>query len=390
MTERLPIGTIIVGDCCEYVIKDVSDSQSGSVRYVAAPQDKHLPDEVLIKAFPSSYYVSGFEFLKEFKHSGLATVFETFEEDSVTYVVMERIEGKTLDRLVEDFARTKAGLMPEHVAETIIRQLADTVAYLHHRGVAGLNLSPSLITVTPDMDTVISDFALSNVEMSGKADDDERRRRFCEGYSAPELYMGVDEPSSQSDVFSLGAIFYTLLTGKIPPSAGSLYTGVAAPVLPKDTEPDFRYAVHKAMAANPRRRLRSVAEFLSILDYGTDSSATDSYSLSREGLASSVEQCDDMEDMNDRRIRYVAPERKTRRRGKTSLKLLLNLLLCIVGVIAIYCIGRSGLAFPVSGYFACVLLAVAIGIACKSPALKTAVLIISMVGCSAILISSLS
>ena len=153
----------------------------------------------------------------------------------------------------------------------IIKQLAEALKYVHHHGVIHRDIKPSNIFLTGENDVKLLDFGLALIMELGKIKDEDRIAGTF-GYMSPEatgiLEKKVDE---RSDLYSLGVIFYQLLTGKPPFQENSisklLHKQVAfLPPRPSQIKPDipqvFDQIVMKLLAKDPDLRYQSAQGLL--------------------------------------------------------------------------------------------------------------------------------
>src|SRR5277367_4249525 len=156
--------------------------------------------------------VSGFQreadMLAELSHEHIPRIFDRFSEQNRHYLVMEYVEGNTL----EEELRNAGGKLPEQHVIDIALQVLDTLEYLHHREppVIYRDLKPSNIMVAPSGQVKLIDFGiarhfqpLSSATMVG-----------TQGYAPPEQYRGKVE--TRSDLCALGATMHHALSGRDP------------------------------------------------------------------------------------------------------------------------------------------------------------------------------
>lgn len=184
--------------------------------------------------------------LVRLSHPGLPHVADYFEsEDGASgFLVMEHVEGKTMEQLFVDEGRR----LP---AEQVLRwavQLCDVLGYLHGRRppVVHRDLKPSNVIITGQDRVVLIDFGISRLD-AGKGQDTVKLGTI--GFAAPELLAG-GRTGPASDLYGLGAVmFYLLSGGKFPPAA----PGEAAEQL-ADVPPALRHAVAKLLNPEPEHR----------------------------------------------------------------------------------------------------------------------------------------
>src|SRR5437899_12231885 len=171
-------------------------------------------------------------------HPHIAHVYEVGETDGVRFIVMEHIEGRTLAATIReaplDFARVLDFAL----------QAADAMAEAHEHGIIHRDLKPSNIMITPRGQLKILDFGLAKVhpqqadEQRDFADPSLSRPGLVIGttrYMSPEQVLGHDV-DQRSDIFSLGLVFYEMVTG-YPAFSGGTATEMMDRILHSEPEP---------------------------------------------------------------------------------------------------------------------------------------------------------
>lgn len=115
-------------------------------------------------------------------------------------IIREWVEGQTLAQVLQAQGTNKA-VMSQERAKNIFLQLLDALAYAHHKGIIHANLSAENIIIDKNDKVKITDFGISEAQTSA--------------YQSPEV-IKKDVLDKRSDIYSLGAIYFHLLTGKTP------------------------------------------------------------------------------------------------------------------------------------------------------------------------------
>lgn len=189
-------------------------------------------------------------------------IYNVFEENGTAYYVMEYIEGGSLKDLV-----TARGLLPEAEALGYIRQLADALGYLHRQKILHLDLKPANVLLKGGQTAVLIDFGISKRYDDEGSQTSSTPAGISRGYAPLEQYNagGVSRFQPCTDIYSLGATLYTLLTGKVPPAAPDVNND-GLPALPSHISAQTARAVKKAMSPRPKDRPQTVEEFLKLLE----------------------------------------------------------------------------------------------------------------------------
>ena len=165
------------------------------------------------------------KFLKEAKHIALLDhpniirIIDVFDENSTSYYVMEYIEGGSL----ENKLGTTGLSMSE--ATRYIFQVAETLKYIHKKNIAHLDIKPSNIMLNGNDEIVLIDFGVSKQYDFSTGEQTSVSPVGCSsGYAPLEQYDpdGVKDFSPQTDIYSLGATYFKLLTGITPLKASGI------------------------------------------------------------------------------------------------------------------------------------------------------------------------
>ena len=212
------------------------------------------------------------KFLKEarsiatLKHANIISIYDVFEENDTAYYVMEYHGAGSLGSLVD-----KRGALNEEDALFYICQVAAALKYVHARKMMHLDVKPDNILIDEDGNAVLIDFGLSkHYNEKGKATSAASTYGTSPGYTPMEQYGegGVGEFSPATDIYSLGATLFTLLTGEIPPPALRLVDSrsLQSDLAEKNVSGAVAEAVIKSMSFMREARPQSIDEFLALLD----------------------------------------------------------------------------------------------------------------------------
>jgi len=154
--------------------------------------------------------------LVQLNHPNLPQVSDFFEEGSKAYLVMEFIEGKTLEQVLDD----AQGPLDEDLVMGWALQLCSVLQYLHNRKppVIFRDMKPSNVMVTGDNQLKLIDFGIARIFKASATKD--TTLLGSQGYAPLEQY-GRSQSDPRSDIYALGATLYHLLTGNVPADAPS-------------------------------------------------------------------------------------------------------------------------------------------------------------------------
>lgn len=151
--------------------------------------------------------------LAKLSHPNIVSVFEFGNVEDTYYILMEFVDGSTLRDVV------KAGeLTPEH-SLAIVPHLCDALQYAHDKGIVHRDIKPENILIANDGSVKIADFGLSRILGN------ESQQEMLTGthqvmgtprYMAPENLEGTHHVDHRADIYSLGVVFYEMLTGELP------------------------------------------------------------------------------------------------------------------------------------------------------------------------------
>jgi len=192
-------------------------------------------------------------FLSSLSHANLPRVVDSFAADGKQYLVMEFVDGQTLEELVVAAGRP----LP---ADTVIRlgvDLCGVLDYLHRQQppVIFRDLKPGNIMIASDGAIKLIDFGIARLFTPGKRSDTVSLG--TKGYAAPEQY-GKGQTDARSDIYALGATLHFLLTGRDP--ADDPFNFLPARALNPAVSPALEAVVAQALRSAPDERWQSARE----------------------------------------------------------------------------------------------------------------------------------
>ncbi len=151
------------------------------------------------------------DLLKKLRHAHLPSIVDVIDQDENLLIVMDYIEGNTLDHLLKE----EGAQQQEKVVDWAI-QLCDVLDYLHTRTTPIIyrDMKPSNIMLKSDGNVVLIDFGTAREFKERNAAD-----TTClgtQGYAAPEQFGGMGQTDARTDIYCLGATLYHLVTGHNP------------------------------------------------------------------------------------------------------------------------------------------------------------------------------
>jgi eukaryotic-like serine/threonine-protein kinase len=265
----------------------VGELGAGGMGVVYRAHDTLLQRAVALKVLPSEAMADESRqrrFLQEARaasalnHPHIVTIYDVIHEDGVYAIVMELIEGTSLEALVE------RGPIPVQQALAIARQIADALGVAHAAGIVHRDLKPANVIVTDRGQAKVLDFGIAKLDpMHGPGTESNTRTALTmmgavigtASYMSPEQARG--EPvDARTDVFSLGVVLYEMLSGRSP-FAGPTLTAVLHKLLYEqppdlmslpglDVPPAVAATVEHALAKNQGERYQSMEAVAAALE----------------------------------------------------------------------------------------------------------------------------
>jgi serine/threonine-protein kinase len=214
--------------------------------------------------------------LARLNHPEIATIYELLRTDHDLLMVMELVRGETLEKLSH-----RLGPLGADRAAYLVNLILSALEHAHRAGVVHRDMKPANVMVTALGGVKVMDFGIARV----RGAEHMTRDGFAIGtpaYMAPEQVLG-EKVDGRADIYSVGVIFYGLLTGALPFDAetpmGMLQKHVADPPTPLHAHrPDLpawcEAAVQRALAKAPDDRFQSAEEFRAALAEATGTGAS--------------------------------------------------------------------------------------------------------------------
>jgi serine/threonine protein kinase len=239
--------------------------------YLAERADGNFEQRVALKviqsANPAGFLLDRFQqerrILAQLSHPNIASLFDGGQTaDGLPYFVMEYVPGQSIDAYC---ARLQLSLNDR--LELFLR-VCEAVHYAHRNLIVHRDIKPANILVTADGRPKLVDFGIAKLLDQAHAGNDQASTRvLTPEYASPEQIRG-DRITTSTDIYSLGAVLYALLSGRPPHAIGNLSPLQAAQAIAGsdftsiETIPsDVNSILKKALHTDPARRYRSVEEF---------------------------------------------------------------------------------------------------------------------------------
>ena len=205
--------------------------------------------------------------LASINHSNVATIFSFEESKSHAFLVMECVDGETLD----SYLKLAGGALPFKEALRIVDQIAFALAAAHEKGVVHRDLKPGNVMVRPDGQVKVLDFGIAvlAVDHEGEAAQNDTIGRAVAGtpgYMSPEQMRG--DVDVRADIYALGCILFECLSGTAVNPGTSPVDRLAATImaepdwsaLPPNTPVRLKELLSGCLSKDPATRVDNVAK----------------------------------------------------------------------------------------------------------------------------------
>jgi predicted Ser/Thr protein kinase len=196
-------------------------------------------------------------------HPNITQVYDIEEEENLIYLVMEYVDGESLDGLISKTVLTESRCLK------IVADIADALHFAHEKGIVHRDVKPANVLMTSDGRVKVADFGLAYlIDREGGT----TRTGFLVGspnYMSPEQATG-QKIDRRSDIYSLGVVLFRMLTGRVPFVAESSHAVLFMQVGQEPPDPRelnksislvTRGLVLKALNKKPESRFQTMAEF---------------------------------------------------------------------------------------------------------------------------------
>jgi len=273
----------------------------GGMGIVYKGLDPDIEREVAIKTIRLDSFIDGPEkeemlnrAIREAKaagrlnHPNIITIFDVLREDDLTFIVMQYVDGRTLQALIE----SGKIFSPEDVI-ALLKPVAEALDFAHQNGIVHRDVKPANILIDKAGTPFLADFGVARMETSTMTGPGTTIGTLS--YMSPEQIMGKTA-DGRADFFALGVILYELLAGRRPFVGNNLSTIVYKIVheepqrvtdINQSLPPGYEDVIRRALAKNPDDRYQNGREMIADLeDPGKIAEASRAFKLkSGTGLA---------------------------------------------------------------------------------------------------------
>ncbi|OHT01746.1 CAMK family protein kinase [Tritrichomonas foetus] len=189
--------------------------------------------------------------MQSFCHPSLVQLCDVVYDQNLIYLIMEYCLNGELFQVIADHGR-----LNEELSRKMFSQIVDGMAYIHSRDIVHRDLKPENILLDADMNAKISDFGLCH-----QVDDKSLLKTPCGSpfYAPPEILSSQPYDGKSSDVWSLGVVLYTMVTGALPwkeTNQIQLFQQIidANFTIPRNLSPQLRDLISRLMRPDPADR----------------------------------------------------------------------------------------------------------------------------------------
>jgi eukaryotic-like serine/threonine-protein kinase len=210
--------------------------------------------------------------MMSFRNDAIVDVYDHFRSGASWYIVMEYVDGPSLDALIRE-----KGRLPSEVALLVVFECARALKYAHDKGVVHRDIKPSNILISRKGEVKLTDFGIATVR------DEEASTQLTStgitlgtvAYMSPEQIESSRDVDKRADIYSLGVMLYEMVAGKAPfPSSFTPQTltliqrGKYRPVrrASPGVSPLVRRIIRRTMKPVPRRRFQDLSALLRLLE----------------------------------------------------------------------------------------------------------------------------
>ena len=209
--------------------------------------------------------------LSKLQHPNIVGIHQVFEDNMTAYMALDFVRGRDLLDTIED---PRMKLHPRDVKDILLKCL-EAIHYIHTNDVLHRDISPDNILIDGKGNPVLIDFGAAKEEATRASRALSALHVVKDGYSPHEFYIAGSTQDASSDLYSLGATFYHVLTGAAPPDSQARVSSIAGdrpdPYRPvsgrfPQFEDAFLHAIDKALSVFPTDRIQSAREWIELVD----------------------------------------------------------------------------------------------------------------------------
>ena len=246
----------------------VRPAGEGSIGVVWVAEDTHLDDEQVACKILREEFSRKREAIaalkrevlltRKLRHPNILGVYTFWETDPAAFITMEYVDGRSLAEALADRGR------PFTVKEILpwLRELSDALDYAHGQGVLHRDVKPANILLDNDGHVRLADFGIASMALDPDAENLDEKPVGTLYFISPERLTG-GRPDSRSDLYSIAASFYQLISGAPPFHGGDVIAQIQIkPAQPIDhLPPEANRVLLRALSKSPTKRHLTCGDF---------------------------------------------------------------------------------------------------------------------------------
>lgn len=209
--------------------------------------------------------------LSKLQHPNIVGIHQVFQDYGTAYMALDFVKGKDMLDVIEEGHNA----LPPYEVKRILLKVLDAITYIHANDVLHRDISPDNILLAAGNEPVLIDFGAAREEATRKTRALSAIHVVKDGYSPNEFYLAGNQQNASSDLYSLAATFFHVITGAPPPNSQSRVAAIAAgrqdPYEPLQKRIDgyddhFLKAIDTALNVFPKDRIQSAEDWLEQID----------------------------------------------------------------------------------------------------------------------------
>ena len=236
------------------IVATVGQGGMGTIYKARQPQlDRFVALKILSPALAADpefrdRFVQEAQVLAKLVHPHIVSIFDFGVRDGFYYLVMEYVEGVNLRQVLDSQVHSTDELLK------LVPSLCEALEYAHSQGVVHRDMKPENILVDRKGQVKITDFGIAKIANPSRKITQAGIVMGTPAYMAPEQTQALDAVDHRADLYSLGAIIYEILTGKVPAARFVRPSRIAR------TDPRMDVILERALARDPAARFEKAGQ----------------------------------------------------------------------------------------------------------------------------------
>ena len=246
------LGTLVA--IKEYYFASIANRKPGTQTVLIYAQNRRNEFQHFLKRFlDEARYTAKFK-----NDNNIVNVYEYFEANNTAYMVMEYLDGITLNEFI------KKNAMDVNQCVSVMRYICSALKTVHANGIIHRDISPDNIMLCNNGRVKLFDFGAARFSKNEEQEITKLTQVMKPGFSPPEQYQSISKQGPWTDIYALGATLYYIITGTKPVESTNRKENDSL-VTPKDIKPGIPGHINdtilRAMAVETHLRFSSVDEF---------------------------------------------------------------------------------------------------------------------------------